>query len=90
MHKLEMTDEWLKEMAQKEEGHDISAGPGDSAMEKLGIAKKDLVNELKEEYLKLRQDEALSSTKLAAADMDRRKQMEALQARIDELEGDSS
>jgi len=87
MRKLDLSDEWYKEASKAEEGYDISAGPGDEyVMEKLGIAKKDLVNELKDEYVKLRREESLSSIKTASSDKERSKKMADVKAKLDELE----
>ena len=58
-------------------------------MEKLGIAHADLLQELKGEYLKLREKAAVSLTKSAQVDESISRRMEQVKSKIDELEGQS-
>jgi hypothetical protein len=91
MFKWKATDRWHLEMAGLEEGCDVGAiNPNwlkEASMEKLGIANTDLVNELKNEYKKLREDEAhlLKTGQVRASTQ---AELARVKARIRELEAE--
>jgi len=94
MFKMKPSDNWYYEMARFEdelerEGVlvDFTAGRPPT-MEKLGIAKADLLNELKEEYRFLKEREASLIKTGGTVPYEIVEILESTKARIDELEAE--